>query len=65
MKQTAKQKRTQAIIEKYRSLPGEFMMLKGLLCMSHIDDKVASNVFDGMMIATRMDEMGAIVREEL
>ena len=60
-KQTKKQIRTATLIEKYKGLPGEFMMLKGLLCMSHIDDK-ALDVLDGMMIAVRMDEINGIVK---
>jgi hypothetical protein len=56
---TAKQKRTATLIEKYKNLPGEYYMLKGLLCMSHTNDRVLSDVLDGIMIAVRMDELNA------
>jgi len=59
-KEQAKIARTKKLIEVYKGLPGEFMMLKGLLCMSHIDDKVLNDAIDGMTVALRMDEMQGI-----
>lgn len=56
--QQAKEKRTKTVIDGYRGLPGEFMMLKGLLCMSHFDEHPElRDVFDGIMIAQRMDDI--------
>jgi len=62
-KTTARTERTQKLIEKYKGLPGEFMMLKGLLCMSHTNDKVLTNVLDGYLVAVRMDEINGIKPE--
>lgn len=59
----SRQKRTDAIIKHYRGLPGEWEMLKGLLCMTHpfdcsnADFKKLDACFDGLMIAARMDEI--------
>lgn len=76
------QEQTQAIIDSYRNLPGEFYMLKGLLCLSSVverhlertarsrdvcetdcyhmgsvERKKVESIFDGVMIAARMDEL--------
>jgi hypothetical protein len=67
------QARAQAVIESWRGLPGELMMLKGLLCLEHTlqkayegagagycDALAASEIgLDRMAIATRMDELRA------
>ncbi len=51
--------RTQAIIETYRGLPGEFYMLKGLLCLDGAigEYKSVRRIFDTSAIAERMDEI--------
>ena len=67
------QARTKDIIESYRGLPGEFYMLKGLLCLDmavgngaekregfwagDAARKMVVELFDGDMIAERMDEL--------
>lgn len=70
-KQTKAQKRTQALIDYYRGRPGEFYMLKGLLCLDlpFSDDDVtartlAHRLVDSMMIAARMDELEAADAEK-
>lgn len=72
-----KAQRTQAIIEKFKGLPGEFYMLKGLLILDYAvegaaadGDYLAKNaqaekvraIYDTTAIAQRMD---AITREQL
>jgi hypothetical protein len=58
--QTAKQN-SQDVIEYFRGLPGEFYMLKGLLCAEHaLKGDATSDIeglFDRLMIAERMDEI--------
>lgn len=67
------QKRTQAIISRYTGLPGEFYMLKGLLCLEDALEQDAANrggyhkgrlvrekvnkLYDSVMIAERMDQI--------
>jgi hypothetical protein len=64
--------RTARIIAKWRGLPGEFYMLKGLLCLdSAIPDsaatwaeqmmarRIVTNLYDAVAIARRMDEINA------
>ena len=51
---------TQQIINRFKGLPGEFYMLKGLLCLDHaVDSKQVKKLYDLRMIATRMDEINA------
>lgn len=63
---TKKQQRTAQVIAKYRGLPGEFYMLKGLLCMDHAfdctgaDHRLINGVFDFVMIAQRMDQLNEL-----
>ncbi len=71
-----REERTNNILAKFRDLPGEFYMLKGLLCLPNAvcppDDTVLNplgwearraeerridDLYDGMAIATRMDEI--------
>jgi len=68
-KQTKAQKITAAIIEGYKGLPGEFYMLKGLLCADR-DDAMPygsparrkwKSLIDSGMVARRMDEMNLVV----
>lgn len=53
--------RTQKLIEHFRGKPGEWDMLKGVLCVDHVfeyDSEVQKNwdaTIDKMMIAARMD----------
>lgn len=55
--------RTQCVIDTYRGLPGEFYMLKGLLCLDTVRiDGVdwrsrVNSMLDGLLIAARMDEL--------
>lgn len=72
-KLTKTQQRAQDIIDGFRGLPGEFMMLKGLLCLSHTVEgaeekrngyqagssvrRKVEAIFDSTMIAARMDEI--------
>ncbi|MBN3762367.1 hypothetical protein [Burkholderia sp. Ac-20365] len=60
--------RTQKVIDHFRGLPGEFPMLKGLLCASHPmegQDVVRYRYFfDSSLIAARMDEINAAARED-
>ena len=55
------QQRTQDVIDYFRGLPGEWGMLKGLLCMEHALTGEAlhhvEGLFDRLMIAKRMDEI--------
>lgn len=52
--------RTQALIESFRGNADEFAMLKGVLCASHVgnhaDKQEFEAIFNGLMIAVRMDE---------
>ncbi len=69
---SATQQRTKRIIERYRNLPGEFYMLKGLLCLSgavgvglpyaeaNSEENKVYAMFDLGMIARRMDELNAM-----
>lgn len=69
---TNREQRTKRIIERYRNLPGEFYMLKGLLCLSgavgvglscaeaNSEEKKVDAMFDLGMIARRMDELNAM-----
>lgn len=58
-----KQERTAKLIEDFRGNKHEFEMLKGVLCMGHpfdcttTDFDLVDSVFDGLMIASRMDEL--------
>ena len=55
-----KTERTNALIEQFTGCPGEFYMLKGILCASHripSDELNTKEVFDTMMIARRMDQL--------
>jgi hypothetical protein len=58
-----KQERTAKLIEDFRGNKHEFQMLKGVLCMGHAFDctttdfDLVESVFDGGMIASRMDEI--------
>ncbi|ALL68697.1 hypothetical protein K788_0000280 [Paraburkholderia caribensis MBA4] len=60
--------RTQKVINHFRGLPGEFSMLKGLLCASHSmeghDEVRYRYFFDSSLIAARMEEINAAAREE-
>lgn len=68
---TKREQRTKRIIERYRNLPGEFYMLKGLLCLSgavgaglsygeaNKEEKKIDALFDLSMIAKRMDEINS------
>ena len=71
-KQSKKAQRTQAIINHYRGLPGEFYMLKGLLCLDIAVEEFGSNEgakerereavarrLDLLLIAQRMDALQA------
>ena len=55
--------RTRAILKRWKGLPGEFYMLKGLLCISavfdaeHFEGEMVRALFDSKMIAERMDEI--------
>jgi hypothetical protein len=52
---------TQEVIDYFRNLPGEFYMLKGLLCVEHaLTEDAKKNIeglFNRLMIAERMDEI--------
>ena len=79
MKKITKAQRTQAIINQWKGLPGEFYMLKGLLCLEMAVQQAAPagdyygkkaqrdkvrELYDDMAIATRMDELnGLVVRQ--
>jgi hypothetical protein len=56
---TAKQKRTQSIIDTYRGAPAEFGMLKGLLCLPSETCSGMRSQIDTGMIAERMDAINA------
>lgn len=49
-------KRTQAMIECFRGLPGEFYMLKGILVAQFAKEPAKRN-YNCRMIAKRMDEV--------
>lgn len=54
-----KEARTQALIDAYRGLPGEFFMLKGLICLgtvNHLGEPLTARL-DDAMLAARMDEI--------
>lgn len=65
------QERTQVVIDAWRGLPGELMMLKGLMCIEHTLQSAYENKgarftealaaadigLDRMMVAARMDEL--------
>ncbi len=60
----ARPDRTQTLIDYFRGLPGEFFMLKGLLCAGHALDTTPArqqldNVYDSILIAERMDQIRA------
>lgn len=59
--------RTHKLIDNYRGLPGEFDMLKGVLCMDHSLNgyslESANGLFDRLEIARRMDEINKEARE--
>lgn len=54
---------TRKIIDSFRGLPGEWYMLKGLLCADRsmeynsLEYKAYNSVVNGVMIASRMDEL--------
>lgn len=60
---TSRTARTQHIIDRFKGLPGEWSMLKGLLCADHglaYDDPFAVAMrehLDTMMVARRMDDI--------
>lgn len=67
-----KEQRTADVLARYRNLPGEFYMLKGLLCLpaacgegcenwqaSREEERQIEDLFDGMALARRMDEINA------
>lgn len=76
-----KQQRTQDVIDHFRGLPGEFYMLKSLLVLpTGIENgeskrggywagvkvrKQVNALYDGLMIAKRMDEMTGLNVAEL
>lgn len=55
--------RTETLLAKWKGLPGEFYMLKGLICMEHPfphpskERQMIDKLFDGILIARRMDDM--------
>lgn len=67
----ARAARTAKLLAYYRDLPDEEVMLKGVLCMNHPfgygDDGYTESheLFDGVAIAGRMDEIRAAVRAAL
>lgn len=63
----AREKRTADVIDYYDGKPGEFLMLKGLLCLTHVDScrPEAYALLDGIMIAKRMDELNNIALKDL
>lgn len=54
-----KKERTVKVIEYFRERPGEFYMLKGLLCATHSTQE--KSIYDTMMIAVRMDELSGLL----
>jgi hypothetical protein len=65
-KDQARRDRTQKLIDNFRGKPGEFYMLKGILCADHGFDSVADPaykkinlMFDMVMIAARMDNINS------
>lgn len=63
---SAVQKRTQKILDYFRGMPDEFLLLKGLLIAQHpfnwAESKAIRTAYDGGMIATRMDAINAEIR---
>lgn len=68
-KPTASQVRTAKILEYFNNLPGEWEMLKGLLCCNHPfnyqNAKPFHRLFDFNMIACRMDAITSAARQQL
>lgn len=60
------QLRTQQILDYFKGMPDEFLLLKGLLIAQHpfnwADGKAIRTAYDGGMVATRMDAINAEVR---
>lgn len=70
-----KEQRTADVLARYRNLPGEFYMLKGLLCLpaacgssdspgsnwkeARDEERQIDDLFDLMAVARRMDEINA------
>lgn len=61
-----RRERTEAMLAKFRGLTDEWVMLKGVLCMSHglscYDALELDKVLDTDLIAQRMDEMVRLAR---
>ena len=62
-KQAQRVGRTVQMLKRYRGLRDEFEMLKGVMCapfgLPPGDYEIADQVFDGGMIAARMDAINA------
>lgn len=58
---TKKEKRTAALLQRYANHEDEFMMLKGVLCLTHSMDFVDCNkvraLLDLQAVARRMDAL--------
>lgn len=67
MTEHVSKKNTEALLASFRGLDDEFAMLKGVLCAGHALDYASPShkkfyaVFNGNMIAARMDEINAAV----